>query len=269
MIHQAVSTVLAFLLLTSSPAFHTRPSVPCAGINAKQLGITGSAKSVRTEYQYFTIQGDKPAELARFPVDLATFDARGSLTEDSFFTDDGSLNYSWRYAYNRDGCLVMQSKIKNGVTEYTKEYSYIENANRLETKIVNRDGSSSSKETLIYDQYGLEAERDENDKNGIVTYRTLKKRDPQGNLIEEQTLFTAGKAATTTRKQVFDYGPHGLVAHERIYQLGRADPDFDFEYSYDFDTLGSWVKRTQSKLTKSNGKSQRVVDIVTYRHITY
>lgn len=269
MIHQAVSIVLASVLLTSSSTFHTRPWLACPGINAKQLGLAGSVKSVRTEYQYVTMRGGKLDELKRFPVDLETFDERGNLVEDSFYTEDGSLNYTWQYTYDKGGCLATQAKSKNGLIEYTKKYFYSEHAKRWEITIVNPDGSVSSEESLIYDQYGLEAERDEYDKHRIVAYRTLKKHDAQGKLIEAETLFTASNATTTSSKQVFDYGPHGLVARERSYQLGRSSPDFDFEYSYDFDARGSWIKRTQSRLTENDGKNQRIIDIVTYRDITY
>lgn len=121
-------------------------------------------------------------------------------------------------------------------------------------------------------------------------YKYKYKYDDKGNLIEEQMYFNSGKLylryvynykdnhkeelvyesdGTLNQKYVFTLDDKGNEIEEHIYETKDNSVSNRYSYSYEFDSKGNWIKKTESKWTTKDRKSQYEPYSVTYRTITY
>ncbi|MFN0109823.1 MAG: hypothetical protein ACKVZH_13290 [Blastocatellia bacterium] len=140
-------------------------------------------------------------------------------------------------------------------------YSYDSNGDRIASAISN-SGSKHLSWFFKHDSAGNRIEEKEFDDSANVS-TTSYNYDVNGNRVEE----TVKRLKISLRKRVNGYDEKGNIEEATEYIDSTVIKKES--YTYEFDSVGNWIKRIASSLTNKSGKALSEPMSVTYRTITY
>jgi len=175
------------------------------------------------------------------------YNAAGQLTETAAYYS-GKLNDKHLKTYNAAGALVKEESFNVAAPgqNSTVEYSYDKSGREIEKNI---DTSILwSKVQTQYDSAGRVAQRttlmgykqpDVWQSHAPEAGRVVFRYNDRGQVLEEATY---GLDESLARKAVFTYDKDGKLTEEA--HISGTKPG-DWKVSYEYDSVGNWVKRTQ------------------------
>jgi hypothetical protein len=249
-------------------------------------------KTVREEVAKVRARDDTLIEGRRTFVFSVKFDERGKLIEKIDTNPDGSIRQKLGWAtsydpqgrelgvayYNGAGRLTSRSVITydssgkkvqttyfnpNHTVNHHQLYVYDENGNKVQETHLNPDGTARVTIKYRYDGGNLPTEVTYYKSDGTLSTRHVYADDKQKN----QRMWIGYKEGVVVRKSAEVYGENGIVSEAHEYG-SRDAPHTKSTYSYEFDSVGNWVKRIAviERLTPEN----RSIEIdVRYRSFTY
>lgn len=210
------------------------------------------------------------------------------------FEEDADLSGTWAVSKRKPTSMVYYNEKGNR----TKSVLYDYRGNPFDINVYGYlDGERVSNSNSIqyeYDPPPMMAEtpagqsKPKRDTRYIYKYKY--KYDDKGILREEQLYLNDGKPSLKyvynykdNQKEELVYEANGSLnqkyvstlddkrneIEEIIYKATDNSVESKYSYAYEFDSQGNWVKKTASKWTKRDGKSQYMPYSVTYRTINY
>lgn len=240
------------------PPLPQTPVVPRLTSDAEDEGFKGKIKKVVEESEdssgTWGVQGRKMSS-------VENFDEKGALTQSDDYDSQGNPFQITVYGYI-NGKRVSNSKTTNyeydpppppavlpskssdvpkrdARYKYSFDYKY-ENGKLVESQLIYNNGRKGNR--TVYKYSPNQVEELVYTEDGKLNQRYLSKLDPNGNKIEKT-----------------DFG----LSNFDIYG------DRHYKHSYEFDTVGNWIKKITLRETKVNGVTSWQPAYITYRTITY
>lgn len=235
--------------------------LPCSALAQKRQtdrehdGLIGQVRAIHFEVGYFSSKSGSWTE-SRMHTSSTVYNSEGQMTEQDFYNNKciwAKKIYSYDVAGNRSVTIYWGEAIgkqptqASGVNDarnlaapriFNHVFKYDADGNRSEVSEYNGDGALWRKTVYAYDNKGRIKEIIEyGDK--LIRSKCLNNYDEKGQVKEELCYDSLGTLHTKT------------------------------SYTYEFDSIGNWIKRVASSWYVKEGKLSEESKRATYRTITY
>lgn len=225
--------------------------------------LIGPVKSVRLEMaklKHKSTWGEKRRTLQR----TISYDPQGNITRQTIYIDRPTLT-DIRYSYEKDGnrgeSIVRETPPGESVSYRT--YGTVGGDGRsirVVRRVFKHDASGNRIEETVYGSRGGAVSISGSPIAAIVHHAYDEKSQ------RRQTVHVVDGLAV--ERQVFSYDDRGNITDMAQYSGGghllRKE-----SYTYEFDAIGNWIKRSTSEWKKRGTKSHFEPEEVTYRIIEY
>lgn len=225
--------------------------------DAEDDGLKGKVKTVFTETEdlsgTWSVGGRKPSSMDYYNeqgnlTKRESYDYRGNPSDIrvyGYLDGDRASHYkSIDYEYNPPPMMAPAPAPGKSKPKYDPRYSY--------------------KFKYKYDDSGRLIEEAWYGNSGELWLRYVYKYEGKQ---KEQLVYS--KDGSLNQKYSSTLDDKGNEIEEIIYDTKDNSVREKYSYSYEFDARGNWIKRTTSKWTTKDGKSQFEPYSMTYRTITY
>ncbi|HEX8180701.1 MAG TPA: hypothetical protein VF525_14225 [Pyrinomonadaceae bacterium] len=256
-------------------------------------GLIGPVRSVRVEAAKMTSSSaGQLVEGARLPVAATAYDEQGNVTEQSFFSPDGTLRQKigWQHTYDAAGREVetiylndkglptskavftydeqgrlteMTLYNPNGAVNHVRRYTYDEQGNKIREIHRNQDGTARTSMSYLYDARARLTETNINKPDGTLINRNAYTYDEQGRESGWTNYAGDGTPRLGVKRTYDDSG--NLI---EILNYAHGNLSSRETLTYELDARGNWIKCKVEREAKGAGRSQPEFE-VRYRTITY
>ncbi len=223
---------------------------------------------------------------------VLTYDARGWRTEATFYTDDGTLRWLWRYTYDERGKrLTRTSYDARGVVRWIWRYRYDDRGRLVEQTEFNHVGDLTRRWTYAYNAAGQRVEESSFQANGSLLWKWRYTYDAAGRQTQKahyalhdslvrswhytydahghvQETANYGAFGTLLWRHHYAYDAQGNVTDETRLK-GNGLITWKRHHAYAYDRVGNWVKRTTTLWLPRTGQMALKPSEMTYRTLTY
>jgi hypothetical protein len=257
--------------------------------NWKEDGLAGKVRSLTLERVELEKKAGSLFEGKRKPVETMRYTPEGAKIEETHYSSNGALLWTWVHAYGSDGRQrTIECRLANGSVSEKFVFAYNKDK-EIERDILGPDGSLREKSSYAYDENGNNAEIDTVAADGTSVGKWAYQYDDRGHVREwaaynadgsifEESTYTydsegrlkvaAEYRADNSLEKKVTYDSKG---NEIEAEKDAADGTLGWKrtYEYDFDSTGNWIKRTTKELTGSSGKGDFAAVEIEYRTIEY
>jgi len=166
------------------------------------------------------------------------YDKNGNLTESYTIDENGTINVSTKYIYNRRGVCSEIDKY-SGEKLAGKEVPVLNGAKVTGYKIYNENGINET--TLDYEYSGDEISEEKTLNNTGEVISSVKNEFINGQLVSQTEKDNNGEVKTITRYKRNDN--NDIV--EYLISVPKDNMEYTIKYEYEYDSTGNWVKQTQ------------------------
>ena len=167
-----------------------------------------------------------------------TYDQKGNLVESYTVDENGAINETSRYLYNRKG-LCTEIVRYSGERLAGKEVPVIEGNKVTGYKVFDEKGSIESIISFNYSGDQITEEKTL-DGNGEPISSVLKEY-LNGQLVLETEKDSRGDVKSITR---FKRNANNDIL-EYLVSVPKDNGEFKFTYEYEYDNAGNWIKQTK------------------------
>jgi hypothetical protein len=213
------------------------------------------------------------------------YDAAGNRIEETWFDADNALDYRLTRKFSNMGYLMEIKKYTDTTATYNEKYVYVPDptGNPVKTSLYDENDALITMTTSIYDSYGNRIEDDNFDAKGkslgkiLYTYdnrrlKTTEEAYGADGIIMTKKKFTYEYRGKLSQQQNFDN--NSKLVEKNIFAFNDQGDEnewtnfdrtgfvlYKYTYTYEYDSKGNWIKKTQLK----DGKAV----YVTLRDIQY
>lgn len=163
---------------------------------------------------------------------------RGNLLESYTIDENGSINDSSKYVYNRQG--VCSEIIKFSRKELIgKEVPIIDKEKVTGVKIYDQNGKIES--TLIYAYSGNEISEEKTLNSDGEVVSIVQKEFLSGQLVSQIEKDNNGQVISISK---FKRNDNNDII-ECLFTVTKDDKEYKLTYEYEYDTAGNWIKQTK------------------------
>jgi hypothetical protein len=166
------------------------------------------------------------------------YDAKGNLLVSYTIDENGTINDSTKYIYNRRGVCSEITKF-TGKKFVGKEVPVFERGKVTGVKTFDESGKIESTLTYIYSGDEISEERTINSSGEVVS--TIQKEFLNGQLVTETEKDSKGNIISISR---FKRNPSNDII-ECLYTVTKDNKEYKLLYEYEYDTAGNWIKQTK------------------------
>lgn len=256
---------LMLCLLLSIPACATAQQRGTARhqSDSEADGLKGRVKTVLTEYNAVTRGPGAPAEGRHQPLRTDYYDENGNLTRSLVYDSDGRPSDVFEYFF-----LNGERVYKTGNVQSKDSLPTVVKPSRQEGR-EERDPGYDVKLIYKYDARGNRVEELQYLNDGSLEARTVYEYDGKGMLKAKYDYGHGGELSTSN---TYTYNGKGDITGETVWEHGGDSKGtilHKYSYTYEFDTMGNWIKRIESDAAGPAPPSNNPVTLITYRNITY
>jgi len=166
------------------------------------------------------------------------YDKKGNLLVSCTIDENGSVNDSSHYDYNRRG---MCSEITNfsGGKFVGKEVPVLEKGRVTGVKMYNENGITET--TLNYVYSGDEISEEKTIKSNSEFVSSVQKEFLNGQLVSQTEKGNNGDVKIIRK---FKRNPSNDII-ENLIILPKDNKEYKFTYEYEYDSVGNWIKQTR------------------------
>lgn len=166
------------------------------------------------------------------------YDKRGNLLESYTIDENGSINDSSKYVYNRQG--VCSEIIKFSRKELIgKEVPIIDKEKVTGVKIYDQNGKIES--TVIYAYSGNEISEEKTLNSDGKVVSIVQKEFLSGQLVSQIEKDNNGNVISISK---FKRNSNNDII-ECLFKITKDDKEYRLTYAYEYDTAGNWIKQTK------------------------
>ena len=204
-----------------------------------------------------------------------TYDEKGNPAE--FHQKSRTFEYKTSSLYDEKGNIIQQTENHTGSKQAIRTFTYkydskgrkveeveSNNPQRPITYTYDKNGNMVKKEIdhmFKYDINGNTLEEIEIDSDGKVKNKILCKYDLGGNNIERVKTTKDGADNIRENKVVNKYDENGnIVETKDSWKTRNYNKVVKYEYKYEFDKVGNWVKQTEFKDDKKSHELERTIE---------
>jgi hypothetical protein len=261
-----------------------------------RAGLLGPVRKVTTWEANSSRQDGKEVETGGTRMREDSYDSRGNLTEHKSYGPNGLLVSTHVHVYGLRGekkrLLIYR---EDGSLLWTRVHRYDPNGVLTGWIWMKYDKDDSVLETVTHTLHamGWVTERIVCNAKGHIERKHLFTYNAAGDLIEDVRVdgdgsplsrfrYTYGSSGNKTTSTYLAYDDSGEVQFEHVclfdargiliseaHRGAEGSPEEEFDYDYEFDSVGNWIKQT--KLIPLTGPGERRYSplMVIYRTITY
>jgi hypothetical protein len=191
----------------------------------------------------------------------------GHTRVETVHNPDGSLKDKRTYFYERERKVKETLNDASGSVVFKVIYTYDNNGNLTQTISYKDDKSIDHKNVYAYDKTGNRIEvttyRSDNSIDNKVTYTYDEKRHKTKSVINKYKM-----DGSLDEKRVALYNETGYLTETSTYNADGLLQEKE-THSYEFDSVGNWIKKTTLKWVIKDGKLSPETPHINKRIITY
>jgi hypothetical protein len=166
------------------------------------------------------------------------YDSKGNLLKSYTIDENGSINDSTNYSYNKRGVCSEITKFTGKKLE-GKEVPVLGRGKVTGVKTYDENGKIESMLTYIYSGDEILEEKTFNSNGEAVS--TVQKEFLNGQLVTETEKDNKGNVISISR---FKRNPNNDII-ECLYTVTKDNQDYKLTYEYEYDAAGNWIKQTK------------------------
>jgi hypothetical protein len=166
------------------------------------------------------------------------YDKKGNLLVSYTIDENGSINDSSRYIYNRRG-LCSEITMFSGNKSIGKEVPVLQGKKVTGVKIYNEKGSIETILDYVYSGDEISEEKTLNSNGELVS--SVQKEFLNGQLVSQTEKDSDGNVQTTRK---FKRNASNDVV-ECLIVLSKDNKEYKFTYEYEYDSAGNWIQQTR------------------------
>jgi antitoxin component YwqK of YwqJK toxin-antitoxin module len=164
------------------------------------------------------------------------YDKKGNLLESFTIDENGSINDSSKYVYNRRGVC---SEIARFSGKKSKEVPVLQGERVTGIKIYNENGIIEATLNYVYSGDEISEEKTLNSNGELVS--SVQKEYLNGQLVSQTEKDNNGNVQTIRK---FKRNASNDVV-EHLIILSKDNKEYKFTYEYEYDSAGNWIKQTR------------------------
>jgi hypothetical protein len=166
------------------------------------------------------------------------YDSRGNLLETYTIDENGKINDSSKYVYNRKG-LCSEINRFSGEKLSGREVPVFESGRVTGVKTYDENGKIES--TLIYGYSGDEISEEKTLNNSGEVVSTIQKEFFDGQLVSQTEKDSNGNIINVSKfKRNFS---NDII--ECLFTVTNDNKEYRIIYEYEYDAVGNWIKQTK------------------------
>jgi hypothetical protein len=166
------------------------------------------------------------------------YDSKGNLLESYSIDENGSINDSSKYIYNRQGVCYEITKF-TGKNFVEKEVPVFEKGRVAEVKTYDENGKIESMVTYVFSGDEISEEKTLNSNSEVIS--CVQKEYLNGQLVSQTEKDINGNVIN---KSNFKRNASNDIT-ECLFTVIKDNKDYKFTYEYEYDTVGNWTKQTK------------------------
>jgi hypothetical protein len=166
----------------------------------------------------------------------SVYNEKGNLSELCTIDENGDVNDSSNYMYNRNGICSEIDKF-SGTRPAGKEVAIIQGGKLAGYKIFNENGEHEATLTYIYSGDKITEEKTLDSKGEIIS--SVQKDYSDGQLVSQTEKDGTGAVKSTIR---FKRNANNDII-EYLVTTSRENKEYKFTYEYEYDSTGNWTKQ--------------------------
>jgi hypothetical protein len=185
---------------------------------------------------------------------IFVYDKKGNLLVSCTIDENGSINDSSKYAYNRRGVCSEIVKF-SGRKLVGKEVPVIQGEKVTGVKIYNENGIIETTLDYVYSGDEISEEKTLNNNGELVS--SVQKEFLNGQLVSQTEKDNNGNVQTISK---FKRNASNDVV-ECLIVIPKNNKEYKFTYEYEYDSAGNWIKQTRFY--------DEQIEIIVLRNIEY
>jgi len=166
------------------------------------------------------------------------YDTKGNLVESYTIDENGSINDSLRYDYNRRGICTEITRF-TGKKLSGREIVVLEGGKVTGVKTLNENGTIESILKYTYSGNEISEERTYNGNGEIVS--VIQKEFLNGQVASQTEKDSSSNVVSVSR---FKRNAGNDVV-ECLFMVPKDNQEYKFTYEYEYDNAGNWIKQTK------------------------
>jgi len=166
------------------------------------------------------------------------YDSKGNLLESYTIDENGIINDSSKYIYDRTGICTEITRF-SGKKSSGKEVPIIERGKVTGVKTYDENGKIESSVTYIYSGDEVSEEKTLNGNGDLVS--TVQKEFLNGQLVSQTEKDNAGNIINISK---FKRDVSNDII-ECLFTLTKDSKEYKITYEYEYDAAGNWIKQTK------------------------
>ena len=166
------------------------------------------------------------------------YDKKGNLLESCTIDENGTINDSSKYVYNRRGVCSEIAKF-SGRKSVGKEVPVLQGERVTGVKIYNENGIIETTLDYVYSGDEITEEKTLNSNGELVS--SVQKEYLNGQLVSQTEKDNNGNVQTIRK---FKRNASN-DAVECLIILSKNNKEYKFTYEYEYDSAGNWIKQTR------------------------
>jgi YD repeat-containing protein len=201
------------------------------------------------------------------PASVEHIQDSGTKKVETVLDPDGSLKHKRTYFYERERKVKETLNDASGSIVSKVIYTYDKNGNLTQTISYKDDKSIDHRDVYAYDKNGNRIEvttyRSDNSIDNKVTYTYDEKRHKTKSVIDKYKM-----DGSLNGKRVTLYNEREYLTETSTYNAEGSLQEKE-THSYEFDSIGNWIKKTTLKWVIKDGKLSPETPHIIKRIITY
>ncbi|HUX59359.1 MAG TPA: hypothetical protein VMV77_20470 [Bacteroidales bacterium] len=211
---------------------------------------------------------------------IQKYDLVGNLIEIYSCYKNGTLRRKTIFEYNKSGKPIHANIQEQDGLLWHQNYKYDTHENLIEYKKNISSGLCRTKVSIKYNSQNQKIEETES-YNEFITKRTNYLYDEGGKLIKSAKYDSNDRLSVTKtynnkgeeimieeydiegiidRKFIFEYDDFGNLLRREFYNLTKPEENEEIKYTYIYDNLGNWIKKTSLEKNIPLATTEREID---------
>jgi hypothetical protein len=166
------------------------------------------------------------------------YDSKGNLVESYTIDENGTINDSLKYDYNRRGICTEITRF-TGRKLSGREIPVLEGGKVTGVKTLDENGKIESILKYTYSGNEISEERTFNGNGEIVS--VVQKEFLNGQVVSQTEKDNSSNVVSVSR---FKRNAGNDVV-ECLFQVTKENQEYKFTYEYEYDNAGNWIKQTK------------------------
>jgi hypothetical protein len=166
------------------------------------------------------------------------YDSKGNLVESYTIDENGTINDSLKYDYNRRGICTEITRF-TGRKLLGREIPVLEGGRVTGVKTLDENGKIESILKYTYSGNEISEERTFNGNGEIVS--VVQKEFLNGQVVSQTEKDSSSNVISVSR---FKRNAGNDVV-ECLFQVTKDNQEYKFTYEYEYDNAGNWIKQTK------------------------